>query len=509
MHKIILFLTAAALAPVTTTINWVGSGNWSNTASWSPAVVPNSSSTVVNQLNSNSITSDIPVVINQFKAASTLGGGVSAGTGSVTFDGINPTLDASAAVASNYVNWRPSTVLNHDLIILGNQNLYFQPSSLITNGHNLILKSGVLSVVSSTVTGAAATGTGFVLINAGPLDPYLQAGRDISNNISFIDSGNHSYKIYGAGFPYTYVFSGKFSGSISHPLRISGGVFAGDWSGLSSSSYIQFDANTAATIPASFPSSQILLGDSVTGGSNLTFSNSLTNNINVTGGVGNAVTVSTSSPVTLSGNIVLNYNSSPSAGNININGNTANITISGVISNGASNSSSFTLEFYGGKTLLTAINSYTSPTYISSASLQVNGSISSSSFVKIDGTGILSGKGTVGPVSIPSSTGHLYSYSYQNLPSTSDILTINGDLNMTSTTSAVYHTIIGAGNKASRLQVNGNVNFGSGAKVVVDSGTTSGIYTIMTITGAFSGTIANPTTGTVSVSGKNLILTIP
>jgi hypothetical protein len=112
-------------------------------------------------------------------------------------------------------------------------------------------------------------------------------------------------------------------------------------------------------------------------------------------------------------------------------------------------------------------------------------------------------------VSIPSSTGHLYSYSYQNLPSTSDILTINGDLNMTSTTSAVYHTIIGAGNKASRLQVNGNVNFGSGAKVVVDSGTTSGFYTIMTITGAFSGTIANPTTGTVSVSGKNLILTIP
>ena len=108
--------------------------------------------------------------------------------------------------------------------------------------------------------------------------------------------------------------------------------------------------------------------------------------------------------------------------------------------------------------------------------MNVTGSIASSTVTVSGGT--LQGSGTVGPVA--AIAGNINSYSLGN-PTTTQVLTINGDLNETG--SITHDFQIGTVNDASRFQVNGNVTLNG----VVTGSYQLGTYTLLNYTGIRSG----------------------
>ena len=69
------------------------------------------------------------------------------------------------------------------------------------------------------------------------------------------------------------------------------------------------------------------------------------------------------------------------------------------MSSGAFSGTGGVLQFGTGNTILTAVNTYSGPTFVNAGTLSVNGSIASSPvFVNFGGT--LGGNGTVGPTTI-------------------------------------------------------------------------------------------------------------
>lgn len=152
-------------------------------------------------------------------------------------------------------------------------------------------------------------------------------------------------------------------------------------------------------------------------------------------------------------------------------------TISGVIADGGSPG---TLEKEGAGTLvLSATNSYTGATNINAGTLEVDGSIASSSLTTVNSGAALSGVGTVGATQI--NAGGIL------LPGNSagGTLTVSGNLTMNSSS---FYAVQISPTQSARTQVNGTATL-NGATVVVTPqlGTYAAhTYTILTATNALS-----------------------
>jgi autotransporter-associated beta strand protein len=135
------------------------------------------------------------------------------------------------------------------------------------------------------------------------------------------------------------------------------------------------------------------------------------------------------------------------------------------------------VQFGSGKTILTAVNTYSGPTLVNAGTLSVNGSIASSQvFVNFGGT--LGGNGTVGPTTILAGG----TLSPGNSVGT---LTVNGNLVFTA---ASLYMVEVEGNTADRTNVSGTATLAGTVGVVNLGGTLARSYTILSAAGGRSGT---------------------
>jgi hypothetical protein len=433
----------------------IDGASWSNAGYWEASVPPNPDLTDTIAVTTTSasaprITLDQNVTLNHLDLSQTGNPSFSYnGVSKFTFDGVSPTISGSKGATID-----PGIILNSDLSFTGlgtfnftgpitsnNHSFYQTAKSVLIIGNSFTgtggsynLQGGKLTLGNSTSLGTS-TGPTIILSNAGSLAPNLTNNSAVTtpNNISFSDIGSNNFTVSGGS---SAGYSGNFSGSLSHDLYLSG-LFSGVWS-VSGSFNINVEPTTGTLkiSTATFPSSnKIVMGTGLTYSVGQTIVNniSLTNNIDIIGyssGAGAWSQLSSAGTGTYSGNIVINSNQSSLAGQtLYLSNSGAKLTISGVISNSATGASNFTVTGNSGQVVFTGANTYTSPTTLVGGEFCVNGSISSSSLVTVGANGGLSGKGTVGPVTM-TSNGLLYSYSHSNSPTTSDILTINGNLTM-------------------------------------------------------------------------------
>jgi outer membrane autotransporter protein len=135
------------------------------------------------------------------------------------------------------------------------------------------------------------------------------------------------------------------------------------------------------------------------------------------------------------------------------------------------------VQFGSGKTILTAVNTYSGPTLVNAGTLSVNGSIASSQvFVNFGGT--LGGNGTVGPTTILAGG----TLSPGNSVGT---LIVNGNLVFTA---ASLYMVEVEGNTADRTNVSGTATLAGTVGVVNLGGTLARSYTILSAAGGRSGT---------------------
>jgi fibronectin-binding autotransporter adhesin len=513
---------------------WIGANNanWSVASNWNPPVIPNSSTIIaVDSVLNNGPALNSAVTVNQLKFTS---GGSSNYTtvynsaGSLTFDGANATLDLTGGGTGSSFTFSNAIKLNQDLIIpasgqtahfsgvitsnghnftqstsvSGNNPFYFDSSEPGIVGGNYYLNSGYLAINSSTGLGGA-TGPTIVMGNAGTYGSILASFTSFANNVSFSDTGTQPFILA----MISATMSGNFSGALSHDLTIrNSGTLSGNWSGVSSSSTITIDSG-ALVIPSTFPSSQIVLGKAASAAT-LNIPSNFANNVNVTGGgSSNGLTSTAAGAVTFSGNIVLNSDSNPAAGSwFTLTG--TNITESGIISNGTSNAASELFKIGAGsvnKFTLTGMSTYTSPTSVAAqTTLEVNGSIGSSSLVSLASTSVLQGSGTVGPVTAAAGTEVFNVYS--STPAATQVLTVNGNLIETGT--VTHNFYVGSSNASSMMQVNGNVTL-NGA--VNQNSYTQGTFIILKYTGTRTGTWTTSITGgslTFDDTNKQVLLTV-
>ena len=343
-----------------------------------------------------------------------------------------------------------------------------------------------------------------------------------SKSISFNDVGSNVFNLVDST-------SGNLTGTLSHDLEInslgSPVIVSSSFSGLSftngarlvfgntGNGYQQF-----SSISTLAPTVEIDVGDgssSVNNGNlNINAGTTIPNPFKIRPSTSSAgITYLAPYPVAAgtvySGPMVLNSDSNCVSGStFQFGGGTgATSLISGVISNGSSGAANITFSNYANSSvILSAINTFTSPTDWVGGSLEVNGSIGSSSSVLMKSSSTLMGAGTVGPLTITAG-GTISTYSSVT-PTTTQILTVNGNLHEAG---AITHNfLVGTVNDSSKLQVNGNVTlsgtvaFGTGVWNV-------GTFTLLNYTGTSSGiwTTTIPGASIVNDTGnKRVMLTV-
>ncbi|MHB8885604.1 MAG: autotransporter domain-containing protein, partial [Methylovirgula sp.] len=171
-------------------------------------------------------------------------------------------------------------------------------------------------------------------------------------------------------------------------------------------------------------------------------------------------------------------------------------TITGVISDG---SSPGTIEMAGAGTLvLSGTNTYTGPTNVDAGTLQVDGSIASSSLTTVNNGGKLTGSGTLGSLQI--NAGGIFGPGVSG--NTATVLTVNG--NLTLNAGSTYAIAISP-TQSSKTQVNGTATLGGATVAATVTGSyglyTSRSYTILTATkvsGTFSPSVTISSSGLTS-----------
>jgi outer membrane autotransporter protein len=134
------------------------------------------------------------------------------------------------------------------------------------------------------------------------------------------------------------------------------------------------------------------------------------------------------------------------------------------------------VQFGPGKTVLTAVSTYTGPTFVNAGTLSVNGSITSSVFVNAGGT--LGGNGTVGPIAIRAGG----TLSPGNSVGT---LTVNGNLVFAA---ASLYMVEVQGNTADRTNAGGTATLAGTVGVVNLGGIPVRSYTILSAAAGRIGT---------------------
>ena len=142
------------------------------------------------------------------------------------------------------------------------------------------------------------------------------------------------------------------------------------------------------------------------------------------------------------------------------------------MSSGAISGTGGVLQFGTGNTILTAVNTYSGPTFVNAGTLGVNGSIASSPvFVNFNGT--LGGNGTVGPTTILA--GGTLS------PGNSvGALTVNGNLVFAA---ASLYMVELQGNAADRTNASGTAVLAGTVGAVNLGGSLARSYTILSAAG--------------------------
>lgn len=543
MKPFILFLTSA-IARLTYIFN-ATSGNWTDDTKWQGGVSPSAGGTnyfiQITGANS-SVTLNTNTVLNELQTALSSAGTATlnpAASQTLTFDGITPKISSSTTGRNITITAR--VILNKNLSILpagsttriglltsngkditqtsstGGTVRWDQTGNTGVSGGNYYLNGGQLLIIAAgALNGASGPKIWYSNTNSGSVSTTGAS----QNTIEFTDTGSNDFTVSTGTTQHT----GTYIGSITKLLNL-GGNFAGSWSGFSTTNTITVGAQGTLTVnSASFPTVKIQIGQtspSQSGGSYVAQANApASNNFDVLGGIGSAITnnsisISNATTKTLSGNIVLNSNQSTVSGNVVSLSNPlggSGITFSGVISNAASNADKITLQSNNGTVLLTGTSTYTSPTLIAAGGeFCVNGSIGSSSLITLSGAAAgLSGRGTVGPVTMSTAACIVYCYSRASSPAVTDTLTVSGNFTMTSTT-AKLHVYTSATPASSKLIVNGNVSFSAGAAVVIGAGSTAMTSgqsaTIITYTGTSSGTLTAPTGYTISDVSGTITLT--
>jgi outer membrane autotransporter protein len=145
--------------------------------------------------------------------------------------------------------------------------------------------------------------------------------------------------------------------------------------------------------------------------------------------------------------------------------------------NGAISGTGGVVQFGTGKTILTAVNTYTGPTFVNGGALSVNGSIASSPvFVNFSGT--LGGNGIVGPTTILAGG----TLSPGNSVGT---LTVNGNLVFAA---ASLYMVELQGNTADRTNASGSATLAGTVGVVNLGGIPAHSYTILSAAAGRTGT---------------------
>jgi autotransporter-associated beta strand protein len=215
--------------------------------------------------------------------------------------------------------------------------------------------------------------------------------------------------------------------------------------------------------------------------------------------------------LTLSGAITLYGNDGQTTASITSRNfqvtNTALTTFSGAISDGGHNYG-FNLIGAGGVLSLTAPETYTGPTTISNATLQVDGSLNASSAVTVNSNGILAGVGTVGGATTVQQGGSVapgdagigtlnFTSSLTMQAGSSNIIQING--------STAAHDAI----SASSITYNGVLFATNVSATVPAANTTYQIYTAGSKTGNFTSVTGSPGAGrTWSFNPSTGVLTV-
>lgn len=535
MKHILLFLTLAT-GVVLNQYSWVGAtgGNWNTAANWSPATVPNGATDVANINNvsggSGTINVDTMVTLNQLNltSASTNWSIAPTSTNKITFDGTDAQFNATRSST-----FTCPVILNVDLALNMNSNQTINLASIWTNGaHDIHLTS---TSGGSVFLNAVNTGTGTYYYSGNGINLFNNSGfgsmtvnwtnagsvtssivkqspaTGMANNVVINDTGTQSYYLNGNT---SMTATGTWSGDVKHDFLINGVNFtSANLSGLTFSGagrlVFKTDASTLTSANALNGSVEIALGDAAVAGSTLTYSSTaITNPISIRPFAGSTGTyrLVTSASATLSGNMSLNPNAATTGTHTFQLACTGTCTYSGVTSNGASGAATTTFVHNSTGILnVTNTSSYTSPTLVNAAGrLNVTGSIASSTVTVSNGT--LQGTGTVGPVVISTLNGKIEARDATS-PSTSQVLTIGGNLTENAATLHTFH--IGAANATSKLQVNGNVTLNG--TVAVNSSQT-GVYEIVNYTGTRSGTWSTAIAGaTITYDDilKKIYLTIP
>jgi outer membrane autotransporter protein len=211
----------------------------------------------------------------------------------------------------------------------------------------------------------------------------------------------------------------------------------------------------------------------------------------------------------VAGSIESNGDIALGANTLETGGNNRSTTYSGVVSGTGG------LEKKGtGNLILTGTNAYTGNTNVSGGTLSVNGSIANSADVFVNTGGTLGGSGTVSTTVV--NTGGTIA------PGNSiGTLTVNG--NVTFNNGSTYSVEVNSAGASDKLVVNGTVTINAGTTLAVkpfnvgETGVTYGLtttYTLMTSTGALTGTFSNITNAfafldaTLTYGANNVALTL-
>jgi hypothetical protein len=529
--------------------NWVGvtNGVWSNTANWSPTVVPNSTTANANIGNTSGASGNVDIDVNttlnqlKFSSSGTTWTVKTSTAKTLTFGGTTPTILSTTGFTG--VVTAP-IILSSDLLIDSTVNTAITIGGTITGASKSITQIGTTTVAINVSNTATLTGTGsynfsstalnlnnltalgslgIVWTNTKPTSTVKVVSGTFSSPIAFNDTGSGKYLLINDTV--TNDFSGTWTGSLQHELEINGSSTAwtgildvsGNLSGLvASGGFLHFSGfsnsgtfvgaattvmritgTAATTLSTSMP---ISIGNTLFGYANATFGNQFT--FNKTGTISNPISIISSvsganaSIISLTaasggdftGAMVLNSNSSAKVNTFKTLGT---ITISGNISNGASNAASLTFSPTGTLTL-SGTNSFTSPILLDSGILNVTGSTLNTVITVNGNGGTLKGTGSIGTVVTTGATPHLEARGLVS-PSTSDILTINGSLTEGAGTTHTFQS--DATGASSKLQVNGSPTMNG--TVTVSTATVGKTYTIMTYTGTSSGSWTSTQGGTV------------
>jgi uncharacterized protein with beta-barrel porin domain len=452
---------------------------------------------------------------------STIGGSIT-NNGTIVTQGNDGMFVQFATVGGSFTNTK-----SIDTTALGGSGaMILSSSSLtgsITNSGTLSAKVVGIDVLSSSVGGSVTNSGGTINAEIGIAFTGQAAGKPVTITGNVTNSGTINAS----------TFSGISVSGYKGGVTISGGIFnsgtinatLGTGIGLYGATITGGVSNNGGTITAKGvgilvgSTSQAAGATSITGG----VSNSgtisgktgilVTGGATVAGGITNSGSLSgTTSAIDVTGEgaaITINQQAGTITGNIllSTNADIVNITggaISGnIVGQGSSNTVNFALgsgtftyandisgvnvvNVTSGTVQLTGTNTYTGTTNVNGGILDVQGSIASSSLTTVNSGGVLTGTGTVGNTTVASG-GEFAPGS--GTPGT--FMTVSGNLAFAS--GALYMVQLNP-TTASYTSVTGTAMLGG---ATVDAVYASGSYiakqyTILTSTGALSGTFTGP-----------------